>query len=209
MPTTRTRTCRRSLPSFCKHFYQKSGVFFKKTLFNNCCSLFVLAHLHYPRLKDQSTVDEINKKRADEFRQGARSLNQQEFPLATANWLSRLSFGWMTPLVRLGAKRALEDEDVWKVDFAARARCPQADRGCVWRAASARRCVCGRRAALSRRVGQPTEHGRSIGGGCATQRFWAAVLVRARRSNHTLTASRPGWPRCPNCSTTRRSLRVR
>ncbi|KAK4700227.1 hypothetical protein P7C70_g6022, partial [Phenoliferia sp. Uapishka_3] len=40
----------------------------------------------------------------------------REIPLATASFLSKLTFWWLQPLLVLGAKRTLVAEDLWKMD---------------------------------------------------------------------------------------------
>lgn len=41
---------------------------------------------------------------------------RQPSPEFTANWFSRLSFGWMTPIMVLGHRRKLEKNDIWLVN---------------------------------------------------------------------------------------------
>jgi ATP-binding cassette subfamily C (CFTR/MRP) protein 1 len=44
-----------------------------------------------------------------------------DIPLATASFISKLTFWWMTPLLLLGYKRSLVAEDLWKMDESRRA----------------------------------------------------------------------------------------
>jgi len=39
--------------------------------------------------------------------------NSKKNPLDYTNWLSQLTFSWMTPLVWRGAKKTLELDDFW------------------------------------------------------------------------------------------------
>jgi ATP-binding cassette subfamily C (CFTR/MRP) protein 1 len=84
--------------------------------------LFVLAHVHYPTLAKPGQYIEIDQKSVDEFvakqrdkRRANDKAGRNVFPVETANIFSQLWFGWMTPLVKLGAKRPLQADDVWQL----------------------------------------------------------------------------------------------
>lgn len=72
--------------------------------------------LHWPTSEGSSARRILLDGTEDEFQNYIPLVGRQESPEGTANCWETLTFGWMTPLLRLGNKRALEMDDMYSVN---------------------------------------------------------------------------------------------
>ncbi|CAI9089674.1 OLC1v1024292C1 [Oldenlandia corymbosa var. corymbosa] len=96
-------------------FYSRS------VLYLYCCSFVcqivfaVLLLAHFPQLEAYPGYIPLSAETIDESKH-EKLLGGDICPERHANFLSRICFGWMTPLMQQGYKKPITDKDVWQLD---------------------------------------------------------------------------------------------
>lgn len=60
-------------------------------------------------------LEEDDEEEEDDYNAVGKDDYEQESPVATANIYERLTFSWLTPLLQLGTKKFLGEEDMWSL----------------------------------------------------------------------------------------------
>ncbi|KAG4168947.1 hypothetical protein ERO13_A12G056100v2 [Gossypium hirsutum] len=87
--------------------YLSISTFFCKILFG------ILLLVYFPNLRDYILVQNESY---DDEEYKPLSGREQICPERHANFISRISFGWITPLMQQGYRRPITEYDVWKLD---------------------------------------------------------------------------------------------